>query len=227
MRESDPRYQRVRRQLIGAIAELAAIKPAEEITVSELAVQAGIARTTFYTHADSPAQFLADYLIDEVRPILERFVTLLDDADEDYLLRWRDIVVELLEHVRANRSVYTHIFTVDGQSVVLAMMSAYFEKVFAQYVESFVDLVEGDEPSELWTAMATSQQVHNLIVVISAWLRTGMTESAESVIGAYITLAPPWQLARFNASGRTSLPRHRIMNAMFDRIVRDDEESRS
>lgn len=214
--EDDPRFQRVRRQLIEAVTELAAEKPAEDISVSELTAKAAIARTTFYKHADSPAQLLANHLIRQIQPKIEPLTTLLDDADTHYLLRWRTIMVELLEHARDNQQIYSRVFTADGQSVVLAMMSAYFEKVFGEYVESFVEHVDGDAPSDLWVSMAISQQVHNLVTVIGSWLRTGMKDSPEMVVTTYISLAPPWQLAKFSPSGRTSLRRNRVVAELLD-----------
>ncbi len=214
--EDDPRFQRVRRQLIEAVTELAAEKPAEDISVSELTAKAAIARTTFYKHADSPAQLLADHLIRQIQPKIEPLTTLLNDADTHYLLRWRTIMVELLEHARDNQQIYSRVFTADGQSVVLAMMSAYFEKVFGEYVESFVEHVDGDAPSDLWVSMAISQQVHNLVTVIGSWLRTGMKDSPEMVVTTYISLAPPWQLAKFSPSGRTSLRRNRVVAELLD-----------
>ena len=128
--EDDPRFQRVREQLVRAVVDLAAEKPAEQISVSELTARAGVARTTFYKHAESPAGLLANHLINQIRPKIEPLATLLDDAHEDYLLRWRHIMIDLLEHAREHAPVYERVFTVDGQSVVLAIMSAYFEKVF-------------------------------------------------------------------------------------------------
>ncbi len=39
-------------------------------------------------------------------------------------------------------------------------------------------------------AMAISQQAHNMIAVIRAWIVTGMAESPEQVVDVYLTLAP-------------------------------------
>ena len=217
--EDDPRFQRVRRQLIGALTEIAAEKPAEQINVSELTARAQVARTTFYKHADSPAQLLATHLIRQIEPKFAPLATLLDNTGDDYLLRWRTIMIDLLDHVRENELIYSHVFTVDGQSVVLAMLSAYFEGVFAEYVESFVTHIEGEPPSDLWVAMAISQQVHNLIAVIGSWLRTDMNDSPELVITTYMSLAPPWQLAKFSPSGRTSLRRNRVIAQLLDSMV--------
>ena len=220
--EDDPRFQRVREQLVRAVVDLAAEKPAEQISVSELTSRAGVARTTFYKHAESPAGLLANHLINQIRPKIEPLATLLDDAHEDYLLRWRHIMIDLLEHAREHAPVYERVFTVDGQSVVLAIMSAYFEKVFGEDVEGFVQHVEGETPSELWVTMAISQQVHNLITIIGSWLRTGMEETPEVVVSTYMSLAPPWQLAKFSPSGRTSLRRNRVVAALLESAIEGD-----
>ncbi|WRS30104.1 TetR-like C-terminal domain-containing protein [Actinomycetaceae bacterium MB13-C1-2] len=207
--EDDPRYQRIRARLTNAILELASQKPAEQITVSELTHAAGIARTTFYKHSDSPASFLADYLIEQLHPRLDPLADLLKDPGPDYLSRWAAIMLDVLEHVQENEDVYSHVFTPDGQSVVLSMMTAYFEGVFASYVQEFSEHVGRVEVTELWKTMAISQQVHNTIAMISSWLRTDLADPPERVLETYLSLVPPWQLARFTDSGQAPLRRNR------------------
>ncbi len=192
-----------------SVLELASVKPAEQIPVSELTSAAGVSRTTFYKHADSPSALLADYLIGQLKPRIDPLANLLDDDRPNYLLRWRMIHIGLLEHVQDNEDIYSHVFASDGQSVVLSMLSSYFERLFEQYVHKFADHIEGPPPSDLWLAMATSQQVHNTIAMISSWLRTGMQESPSEVVGTYVSLVPPWQLARFSETGRVSLRKAR------------------
>lgn len=216
--EDDPRFQRIRTKLTNALLELAAHKPAEQITVSELTSAAHVSRTTFYKHAESPAAFLAEYLISQLNSEMAPLANLLDDTGPGYLMRWRQVHLDLLNHVRQNEGVYTHVFTADGQSVVLAMLSAFFQKIFSSYVYAFRTHIDGPQPSELWTEMAISQQVHNTIAMISSWLRTGMQDSPEEVVAAYISLVPPWQLARFSESGRTSLRRARGPEALLEQL---------
>ena len=57
--QDDPRYLRARDRLIEVLRELAAQRPAELLTVSEIAARAGVSRTTFYAHAQTPADLLA------------------------------------------------------------------------------------------------------------------------------------------------------------------------
>ncbi len=217
--EDDPRFQRIRAKLTSALLELAAQKPADQISVSELTAAAKVSRTTFYKHAESPAAFLAEYLIGELNSDMAPLANLLDDTGPGYLMRWRQVHLDLLNHVRQNEGVYKHVFTADGQSVVLAMLSVCFQDIFSSYVHAFREHIDGPQPSDLWTEMAISQQVHNTIVVISSWLRTGMEDSPEEVVAAYISLVPPWQLARFDDSGRTTLRRARGPEALLERLT--------
>lgn len=71
---SDPRYVRVRSRLTEAALRLVLQKPADTITVSRLAREAGISRTTFYQHGDTPAQFVADVVVDIMQPYLDELV---------------------------------------------------------------------------------------------------------------------------------------------------------
>ncbi len=217
--EDDPRFQRIRTKLTNALLEIAAEKPADQISVSELTSAAKVSRTTFYKHAESPAAFLADYLIGELNSDMAPLANLLDDTGPGYLMRWRQVHLNLLNHVRQKEGVYRHVFTADGQSVVLAMLSVCFQDIFSSYVHAFRAHIDGPQPSDLWTEMAISQQVHNTIVMISSWLRTGMEETPEEVVAAYLSLVPPWQLARFDDSGRTTLRRARGPEALLERLT--------
>lgn len=223
-RAEDRRYQRVRAKLVSAVLQLAAEKPAEDISVSELTAAAGVSRTTFYSHGESPAAFLAQHLIREIDPVLGPLARIFDQAGPQYVLRWSAIMRELLEHVRQNRAVYEHVFRADGQSVVLSMLSVYFEEVFTQYVQTFREHVDGPPPTDFWVAMATSQQVHNTIALIASWLRTDMQETPDQVIAAYMSLVPPWQLARFTSNGRTTLRRNRIVAELLAEPSAADSE---
>lgn len=211
--QDDPRYLRARHRLIEVLREFAAQRPAELLTVSEIAARAGVSRTTFYAHAQTPADLLAAHLIDRLSDSLAGLDTLLEDDPEHYLLRWRQAYIGVLEQVRADADIYRHVFLGEEGALVRARISAYFEEVVARYVEDFVRHL--DQPvSELWVTMAISQQVHNTLVVITSWMRTGMVDAPELVMNTFISLAPPWQLARISASGRTSLGRSRVLEAL-------------
>ncbi|QIK72629.1 TetR/AcrR family transcriptional regulator [Propioniciclava coleopterorum] len=203
----DPRYRRVRQQLIAALLDLAATRPAETITVAELATAAGVSRATFYAHGASPAALLAETLVAELRPRLDALAEQMSHAGADYVGLWRQIYQGLLEHVRDHRAVYEVITS--QESTVSGALTNYFEEASSRYVHAMTALLTGPPVPPLWTAMAISQQAHSMVAVIHAWIVTGMTDPPEDVVEVYLTLAPPWQLARPDADGSITLRRSR------------------
>lgn len=207
----DPRYRRVRQLLVDALLELAGSRPAETITVAELTATAGVSRAAFYGHSTSPARLLADVLIDELRPRLDILAEQMGQDHADYVELWRAIYIALLQHVGSHHAVY-EVLTAH-ESAVSSALTSYFEEAASRYVQAVTSRLAGPPVSELWTVMAVSQQAHNMIAVIHAWILTGMRDAPEDVVEVYLTLAPPWQLARPDADGRISLRRIRSLEA--------------
>jgi AcrR family transcriptional regulator len=201
----------VRQQLVDALLELAGSRPAESISVAELTAAADVSRASFYGHSSSPARLLADTLIAELRPSLDTLAEQMGRQDADYVELWRSIYVALLRHVRAHRAVY-EVLT-EHESSVSSALTSYFEEAASRYVHAVTARLAGPPVSELWTVMAVSQQAHNMIAVIRAWILTGLRDRPEDVVEVYLTLAPPWQLARPDADGTISLRRTRALEA--------------
>ena len=65
----DPRQLRTRRRLRETIYTLAAAKPIDEATMTEVARGAGVTRDTVYRHGASPVALLADFLGEELRAV--------------------------------------------------------------------------------------------------------------------------------------------------------------
>ncbi|QOR47954.1 TetR/AcrR family transcriptional regulator [Trueperella pecoris] len=209
---NDPRYVRVRAQLNDAALRLALAKPADAITVAELSREAGISRTTFYQHGDSPAQFIADAVVDILQPFLDELTGAIATAGDDYLLRWREIYIRMLTELLNHRQILGALFGGEGQPVIVGHITRRLTLTFVAYVDEFKSRLEGESVSELWTEMASTQQVYNLVSVLVSWLSTGMKESPDVVVNTYLSLAPPWQLARFQADGSLSLRRSRLVS---------------
>ncbi len=204
-RADDPRYQRVRGRLVEAIFELAGSRPAETVGVSELTSAAGVSRAAFYGHAASPAALLSDALIAELRPSLDVLAEQMSHPGVDYIGLWRQIYLTLLDHVRTHRAVYEVITA--RESAVSSALTTYFEEAATMYVMDIVDQIEGPPMTALWVVMAINQQAHNMLAVIRSWILTGLADPPETVVDTYLTLAPPWQLARPDDRGRISLHR--------------------
>lgn len=213
-RNTDPRFVRVRQRLADAIVELAESSSIDDVTVSELTKKAGVSRTTFYKHGTSPAQFYADILIEPLEPHLARLVEIMRSPGEGYLLQWRGIYIDLLEVVETNPAPYERLFLNDGHMSAIGHFTSKLAVYFGAYVDEYRKHLEDPKVSALWVEMAASQQVYNFVSIVIAWLRTGMADSADVVVNTYLSLAPPWQLARFADDGTTSMRRSRLISEL-------------
>ena len=196
----DPRYARARASLNDAILRLCATRTPEDVSVSELTKAAGVSRGTFYAHASSPAELLAKCLLTEIHEFFPAIGQLLSDSRENYLLRWRQIYIELLEHIASHAEVYRHIFLDVPSSGTRGYFSDYFHQYLHRYVLDYVTY-SGENNGDLWVAMAAEQQVQNTFVIIRSWLQDGMKTSPEVAINTFMSLAAPWQFTKFDQPG--------------------------
>ncbi|WP_243229660.1 TetR family transcriptional regulator [Microbacterium sp. CIAB417] len=67
----DARARRSRESLRRAVLTLASLVPITEVSVSAICREAGVTRDTFYRHADSPADLLADALAAEIAEVMQ------------------------------------------------------------------------------------------------------------------------------------------------------------
>lgn len=203
-RTDDPRYQRVRLALNDAIRELAATRPADRIAVADVAVRAGVSRTTFYAHAPTPVRLLAAALLTDLTPVLERVMREVTDPRTALPDVWRTAYLGLLEHVAANDAVYRT--ALDGGSALFPILIDGLEPSARRMVDAAAERMDEDVTG-LWRDMAVLQLTHGSIVTVTTWLRTQPPADPAQVVETYLTLAPPWQLARPDASGRLVLRR--------------------
>jgi Bacterial regulatory proteins, tetR family. len=210
----DPRYLRVRAALVDALLLLAAETPAEDIGVRDLTSAAGVSRQAFYGHAPSPASLLAETLINELGPVVDGLVESLHDEDARFERVWRDAYRAVLDHVAHHVDIYR--VMVSSHSAVFNAVVGAFEGPARVFVDTVAQALETDTPGRLWREMAVQQQVANLGAVIRAWLSTGLEDPPEEVVDTYMTLAPPWQLARRDSHGHISMRRARSLRAAPD-----------
>nr|WP_235001843.1 TetR/AcrR family transcriptional regulator [Arcanobacterium ihumii] len=206
LHNTDPRFLRVRENLRLAVFKLALEKPVEEITVAELTREAGISRTTFYKHGSSPAQFISEIIIEELEPHLNKMSAIMAEPTSDYLVHWRDVYADILIALKENKEIYVPMFSQGAASGILGYVISYLSGFYEDYVQLFEQHVANDI-TPLWKEMAVTQQVHNFLAVVGAWCRHDCAEDPIMVVNTYLSLAPPWQLARFDSDGKTFLGR--------------------
>lgn len=188
-----------------AILLLGGQKPVEDVTVAELSTTASVHRTSFYSHASSPADLLVSALVGELEPEVRELQKELDRADAEFSRYWERFYRLILTHVSERKDVYKQ--AVAANSVLLTGLSEHFLEWVEESIEKMSPYWEDPEPSSLWVDMARQQQAHSLVAVITAWVSGGFTESIDGVLEEYWTLAPPWQLAKKDSSGFVRMQR--------------------
>lgn len=97
----DPRQTRTRLALTAALFRLLEDESLATISVSSLCEAASVHRTTFYRHAPSIEAFAVDVITRE----LDAVATVSFD-DDDPIEAYSRAMVEVLEHVAGERSIY-------------------------------------------------------------------------------------------------------------------------
>lgn len=101
----DARIVRTRGALHAALLTLLEQKPLDQITIREIAAQAGIGYATFFRHHPSKDALLADIAAEQIRSLVGRTLPLFDTADT------RLTCVALCTYVMANRTLWTALLT--------------------------------------------------------------------------------------------------------------------
>ncbi|HEY0246924.1 MAG TPA: TetR/AcrR family transcriptional regulator [Gryllotalpicola sp.] len=103
---ADARIEATRRRLREAVFALASVKDIGDVTVAELARAAAIDRSTFYAHADSPAELLTGFLREELDPLRVAVEQTLDSAPATLATVGEELNARLVDHVERNAALY-------------------------------------------------------------------------------------------------------------------------
>lgn len=201
----DPRYKRVRRKLQSAVLALAEESPVEEISVAQLSAEAGVHRTSFYSHASSPTELLIDAVVDEIDEDVAALREQLQDPSQECSAYWQDFFRLALSHVAKRPAVYQK--AVAANSALLAGLYEFYLGCTKNALTDISGYWAEPKPSDLWLEMAAEHQAHSLIAVVTAWVNGGRTASIDEVIDEYWTLAPPWMLAKRGDGGLIHMAR--------------------
>lgn len=195
----DPRFQRSHDSLAAVMLRLAAERPAEQISVHELAREAGVSRQTFYRHSPSPVDFLAELLVAELAPLDEDLIVAAQDPDVRFSDAWRAFYLAALDQVASRETTYRVI--VGERSAVFDALLSFFESSATHFIRA----VSVNPPDDVWIKLASQQQAGNIAAIIRTWVLTGMTMDPEDLVDRFMSLAPPWQLAHRGPSGTVDL----------------------
>jgi AcrR family transcriptional regulator len=155
---TDARQIRTRDTLLEALLRLIEVRPFDQVTIREIAKEAGIGYATFFRHYQSKEALLHDLVAGEVASLLEQALPVLFAVDT------RQSCITLFEFVAARRALWSALLTGGAASLLKEEFTAQAKRV----AEAEGD-VGGWLPDELRVVFAVSASVE----IISWWLKQG------------------------------------------------------
>ena len=189
----DARVARTQRQLRSAALTLAADTPIEEVSVADLAREAGINRATFYKHADSPLQVLREALIDDLDALRDGFLTDAADPHVDFVALWRQAAQATAEHVARFEPIYRRGFADDASGSLADLLSRHIaDSMEALFLER-PDLLPAHKRRDhaLLSAAFAAYLGHGLTGILRVWFADG-TRNVRVYADAVVSALPVW-----------------------------------
>jgi len=198
----DVRIERTRARLAEAVLALAAEGDIARVSVAELTRQAGVNRSTFYDHAQSPVELLTRVLsqdLDDVRRIG------MDQLHRDgQLLRHltRSTLRGILQHVLKHEAIYSG---PSGSSSTYAL-----RVVLAEHIEQSMLPILGQGFVHVPLPDAEAVQVmaaylgHGAAGAVEAWLRQPSPRDEDKLLSVIEAMYPSW-LAPDQESNKSDL----------------------
>ena len=185
----DPRKQRSRERLYAAALTLAADQPISSLTVTQIADAAGVHRSTFYEHAESPQGLVEAALTAELDVL--RSDLMKDRADAATAVA--TVTEGVLHHILRHVDIYRRELA-DGGGALHAMLSRHFRGT----TETLLDRgrVEIAVPVAGATAASVSDAAARFLAdgtvgIIDGWLRHP-SPRVEDFLRVYLALLPDW-----------------------------------
>jgi AcrR family transcriptional regulator len=153
---TDPRAKKSGAALRGALLDLLARRPFEQITVREIAAEAGVHYATFFRHHPTKESLLDDVAADQIDRLVALTLPVLDEAGGDASF------LALTNYVDENRRLWTTLLTGGASAAMRAELLRISQEVAAERAPK-----DGWIPVEL----ATICTVSLIVEILSWWLR--------------------------------------------------------
>lgn len=189
----DPRWLRSRKALTEAVLELASEHPIHLITVNTVTKRAGIDRTTFYNHAESPEALLSTTLRDELDDLFDRFHNTLKSQQRTPQEAQEQGIRTILEHVARRRAIYRASLRNGNDNLLQSVIGAHLaKKAMVLLEESFYQFRDGAKLDAFGRQFAARGVAWGMVGTLTTWLRESPDLDADLFIENYRVLFPDW-----------------------------------
>lgn len=181
----DARARRSFERLSAAVLELAAVKNPETLSVAEIARTAGVHRSTFYEHSDSPSGLLRAVLRGELDEARERFLGGAHERAWDVAVR--DTTLAVLHHLESHRDVYLRSLASAADASLRSLLSEHFRASIRLLVERGAVRSPVADPELVARFVADGT-----VGAVSVWLAGEAPRDPEAFLDDFVLLVPPW-----------------------------------
>ena len=186
----DVRVDRTRSRLAAAVLELASEKTMVATTVLELTKRAGINRSTFYAHADSPMQLLTDVLCAELNAL---HLSAMNNIQTDGVLH-RDItrhaLNQIIDHVIHHEAIYAGPAHSSSRFALRVVLADHVERsVLAIFHQGFTSTPLGSEEAK---TLYAGFLAHGIAGAVEAWLHLPAPRDRQLLLAAVEAMYPAW-----------------------------------
>jgi AcrR family transcriptional regulator len=184
----DVRQVRTREALARAIRDLASERTLSEITVTDVAVRAGISRPTFYAHSASPGALLGTVLGAELQALREEFDLASDQSADDESSPLERFQAALVEHVYRNAAIYRHNLRHRLPPELRDVLIDHIEWGLVDHLTRHPDIAPRDPEAEATEAAAEADNAGGQVDVAEARYREAALYSAMAASGTVAAL---------------------------------------
>jgi AcrR family transcriptional regulator len=183
----DARQRRSRDALGRAVLRLAAERPISAISASEIAQLAELNRSTFYQHAESPADLLRLVVTEQLDAVRTRY---LEGATRETIGEAIGASTSaVLDHVERYDQVYIRALGAEGESALHSTLSRHFRAS----IELLFDRGALSMPGGEFLRSAASRFIADGSVgLMDVWLRTPAPRDRGVYLRAFMELTPEW-----------------------------------
>ncbi|GAB2875656.1 TetR/AcrR family transcriptional regulator [Streptomyces mayteni] len=192
-RELDVRVLRTRARLFEAVVRLASEQRVEDISVADLVRAARINRTTFYKHAASPAEVLAQVLYAELDQVRVGWLADVTAGELPVDVVWERASHALLDHLERYDPVYTTGLVGRRSAILHNLLVDHFAASVRTLLDHHPGLLPAGEGPASWRVAAHSDFLaHGETGLVEAWLSLPAPRDRRLFVSAASAALPPW-----------------------------------
>ena len=181
----DKREEKTLNDIQQAFAKLLNQKDYLDITIQDIINEAGIARSTFYSHFKTKDELLlsvSNHIFEHVfSHSLQEEKT--HDFSKDLIFDFHHLIIHIFYHIHDEKELFKGILSSNGSEIFLNEFRIHLAKLNNSYYHNYPN-VKGDIPLDL----RKSIDIENFVVTLKYWIKNDFKETPEEIGHYYLDI---------------------------------------